>query len=285
MSVKKPIPPPDEVPVLEHPLFPAEEGERIPDIHFITICRWERGKAYTGQTVPAGELTDVSQIFALYGGGDYVLQGRKKSITYEGQPGQIVRQKKVNVPGKSRPMSGNPTEEELGELPVAARRAEAAPPGGLSGGDGLTQVMLAMFQSQQTAAQQAQQQAQQQSQQFMQMMVAMMQGSKSESAQMTQMMMTMSAQQSQNMMQMVTAMMANRGGGPEEFGKYAELMRGLGLGGKGTDDKPEDVGSLIENVADIVTGIASMRGGGTLPPAEPGSAVSVLEAMQQPKTG
>src|SRR6185369_1595497 len=281
--MKKPIPPPEDVPAPEHPLFPVEEGETPLDVHFITVQRWERGKAYTGGTFPAAEIMDVSQVFALYGGGDYVLQARKRSNTYEGQPGHIIRHRKINIPGKSRPMSGNPTEEELGELPVAARRAEATPPGGLSGGDGLTQVMLAMSKSQQTAAQQAQQQAQQQSQQFMQMMVAMMQGSKSESAQMTQMMMTMSAQQSQNMMQMVTAMMANRGGGPEEFGKYAELMRGLGLGGKGADDKPEDVGSLIENVADIVTGIASMRGGGTLPPAEPGSAVSVLEAMQQPK--
>jgi hypothetical protein len=232
--------------------------------------------------LPASELVDVSQIFALYGGGDYVLQGRKRSISYEGQPGQVVRQKKINIPGKSRPMSGNPTEEELGgELPPAGRRSE---PGGLAGGgDGLTQVLLAMFQGQQTAAQQAQQQAQQQSQNFMTMMATLMQGSKSESAQMTQMMMTMSAQQSQNMMQMVTAMMANRGGGPEEFAKYAELMRSMGLGGKGGEEKPEDVGSLVGDLADIVTGIASMRGGGTLPSAEPGSAASVLEAMQQPK--
>lgn len=270
---------------VEHPLFPVEDGEQVPEIHYITIARWERGKAMTGQTFPAAEITDVQHIFDLYGGGEYILQGRRASIKYEGQPGNTVRQKKINIPGKPRPMSQNPTEEELGELPQA-RRIEAGGFGG-GGGDGMTQVLLAMFQqqsaqaaAQQQATQAAQALAQQQAQQFMQMMVAMMQGSKSESSQMTTLMMQMSQQQSQNMMQMVTAMMANRGGGPEEMAKYAELMRTLGMGGaKGEDEKSEDVGSLVENLADIVTGIASMRGG-QLPPSEPGSAASVLQAMQ-----
>lgn len=282
----------EESTIHEHPLFPTEEGEDPPAIAYITVTRWERGKQVSGVTMPAGELLTTEQIAEIYGGGEYILIGRKASVTYPGQAGNKVRQIKVNIPGKLRPMSTTPTEDEAA-VAGAASLPSAAPVAAQPGSDGMTQLLMAMLSQQTQQAAAAQALAQTQSQQFMQMMVTMMGSGKSESAEMTKLMLQMNAQQSQNMMQMMATMMSARGGGPDEIAKYAQILdalRGKAGGGEGPSESGESMSSMIENVADIVTGIASMRGTPgaptpTLPAPDgtPGSASSVLESLGVPR--
>lgn len=249
----------------EHPLFPLEEGEDAPDISFMHITRWEKGKqVYASKLFTAAELTTLEQIQQLYGGGEYILIARKGSKSTPGQPGQISRHRKVSITGAPRPMSDDPADEEI-KKPAPAPPAQA----GMFGGDSSSQIFIAMMQMNQ----QAQERAAQAQQQFMTMFIQMMQSSKTESAAMTQMMMQMSQAQAQSMMQMVSGLMANRGGGPEEMSKYAELLKTLGFAHGGAPPKDEeksgfgleDLPSMIENVADIATAAAELRRGGSPP--------------------
>jgi len=274
----------------EHPLFPIEEDEKAPDISYIHVTRWEKGKqVYATKLFAATELTTLEQIQELYGGGDYILIGRNASRSSPGQPGsRMTKHRKINISGAPKPMSDDPTEEELngGKKPASPNTQPGA-----FGGDGGSQIFIAMMQMNQ----QAQERSAQAQQQFMTMFLQMMQNSKTESAAMTQMMMQMTQSQQASMLQMVTAMMANRGGGPEEMAKYAELLKTLGVGGNKESDKEkdgfsmEDLPSMIENVADIATAAAELRRGATPPsngmPQTPqiapgdGSAAAVAQAM------
>ena len=273
----------------EHPLFPLEEGEDPPDIAFIHITRWEKGKqVYASKLFTASELATFEQVQQIYGGGEYILIGRARSKTMPGQPGRVSRHRKVSISGAPKPMSDDPSDEEL-KKPGAP--APIAPSAGILGGGGGDSLFIAMMQMNQQAAERAAQ-AQQQ---FMTMFIQMMQSSKTESAAMTQMMMQMSQAQAQSMMQMVSGMMASRGGGPEEMSKYAELLKTLGFANANApkaEEKAgfglEDLPAMIENVADIATAAAELRRGaggptnGVTPPQiAPGdnSAAGIAAAM------
>jgi len=276
----------------EHPLFPVEEGDNPPDISFVHITRWERGKQIWGKCLPSHELQTIEQLQELYGGGEYVLVGRTQSKITPGIPARISKQRKLTVPGKSKPMSDDPTEEEEN----GGKKVVSPQPTGLLGG-GSDQIFIAMMQMNQ----QAQERAAAAQQQFMTMFIQMMQSSKTESAAMTQMMMQMSQAQAQSMMQMVTGLMANRGGGPEEMAKYAELLKTLGFSKEGASKEEEksgfgmeDLPAMIENVADIATAAAELRRGPSQPsngmPQTPqiasgeGSAASIAQAMNLGKS-
>jgi len=182
-------------------------------------------------------LTTLSQIEELYGGGEYILVGRNMSQSNPGQPGRsMTKHRKISIPGLAKPMSEDPTDEEMngGKKVIPPTPSQPGMFGG--GGDGASQIFIAMMQMNQ----QAQERSAQAQQQFMTMFLQMMQNSKTESAAMTQMMMQMTQSQQASMLQMVTAMMANRGGGPEEMAKYAELLKTLGVGGNKESDKEKD---------------------------------------------
>lgn len=278
----------DEFP--EHPLFPVEEGDKAPDISYIHVTRWERGKqVYATKLFTASELVTLEQVQQLYGGGEYILIGRGASKTQPGQPGnKMTKHRKVNISGAAKPMSDDPTDEEAN----GGKKVVTATPTGMLGG-GSDQIFIAMMQMNQ----QAQERAAAAQQQFMTMFIQMMQSSKTESAAMTQMMMQMSQAQAQSMMQMVTGLMANRGGGPEEMAKYAELLKSLGFASPQSGPKEEeksgfameDLPGMIENVADIATAAAELRRGPSQPnngmPQAPqitpgdGTASSIAQAM------
>ncbi len=264
---------------LEHPLFPVEEGDSPPDISFIHITRWERGKQYWGKCLPSHELQTVEQIAELYGGGEYVLVARTASKVTPGIPARISKQRKITIPGKPKPMSDDPTEEEENGGKKVIHQQQAA--NGLMGGaDGILLAILNMNATAQQAAEaraeRAAKEAADASSRFMMMFMELMKGNKSDASQMTQMMMQMSQAQNQSMMTMVTAMMSARGGGPEEMSKMVELLKGLGLnmGSKKEDDEKggfsmEDLPTMIENVADIATAAAELRRGPTPPNSQP----------------
>lgn len=235
----------------DHPLFPIEDPEDPrPDVSFISLMRFEGGRLKTAARVFSGlELRTLAQIEEMYGGGSYQLWGRKRSKANAEEPGTISVKRGFEIPGPSKPL-GNFTNEqtETGALrPVAATPAL---------NDNVLVAVLQM-QSQQQAAAAAQAQAQ--SQQFMTMMAQMMSASKTESSQMMQMMISMGQQSNQSMVQMITAMMANKGGGPEEMGKFLQLAKSLQTDNSEKKDTGElDVGSMLENVADAIAGVNSI---------------------------
>jgi len=274
----------------EHPLFPVEDGAENPQVDFITITRKDRGVMVYGPTEKAEDLTSTDQIFERFGGGMYELIARARGHVHPDLPNKITKRRWIPLPGKSKPLSQDPTDAELRASDMAppatpatssSTAAAPAPAGGM--GDG---VLVAILQMQQQA-----------SQQFMTLMLEMMKSGKSEAAesaraqaestkQFVQMMMTMSSQQQQSMLAMMTAMMQARGGGPEELEKYAALLKSIGFGGKASKAEPssDSVGAIVENLADIVQGGVQLMQSRGLPqpngqesPPPPGSAASVLD--------
>lgn len=272
----------------EHPLFPLVDNEKPYEISYITITRHENGVQKWGPSLPAEQLMTEEAIFELYGGGNYTLIARA-ATKRTGLPGKNQKARRINLAGKMKPLSGNPTPEELKFYEGLSTTVEAKP-AGQSFGD-MGQLFALMLQMNQQSAQRAQEQAQQ----FMTMFMGMMQGSKGDAQRMTEMMMTMSSQNQQTMMQFVTAMMANRGGGPEEMAKYADLLKTLGFAKgeakEGDKSGNESVGAIIENAADIVTGLVQLKGvmvppngqNGVAQPvvaeAPPGSALSFVRGL------
>jgi hypothetical protein len=270
----------------EHPLFPLEEGEKTIDVTYILISRFEEGVQKYGPNVLASELMSESDIAQRWGGGHYIIIARAKSTTFDGQPGKFRKHRRIHLPGNSKPLSPDPTPQEQ---KMANPNEKTAPPVQQNFGD-MGQLFAMMLQMNQ----QSSDRAAQQSQQFMTMFMTIMQGSKSDAQAMTQTMMTMSSQQQQSMMQFVTAIMGNRGGGPEEMAKYADLLRSLGVGGaaiKPEGEKPqsESIGAMLENAADFVQGLAVLKGSAPPPQqiapdtqaAPTGGASSVLKAMMR----
>jgi len=278
----------------DHPLFPVEEGEQPPRIAFIHVTRKDRGVMLYGPMMRADELTSLDTIFERFGGGMYELVGRGTSVRDPSQPGNITRRKWYPIPGRSKPLSQDPTADELRQaegVPPAASSAAAATPAPSSGGGG-DSLLVAVLNMQATS-----------SQNFMTLMMNMLTESKKEATeaaklqaqqqqQFAQMMMTLSGQQQQNMIGMMTAMLQSRGGGPEEMAKYADLLRKLGVGGAKPSDEAEGAdapgfGKMLEDAADFVQGVVALKGGavaGTngqpIAPPLPGTAAAVaIEGM------
>lgn len=81
-----------------------EDGERAaPDVHFVNVLRWEGGAKVTAPRLfRAEELQDQEQLFALYGGGKYELNGRDATCS------RIVARRALSLPGPSKPMHPAP---------------------------------------------------------------------------------------------------------------------------------------------------------------------------------
>lgn len=243
----------------EHPLFPAEDDDdETADIKFIQVTRIDRGRQlWAPRMFRADELTDLADISALYGGGQYELFGRGASVAKPDSPGRVSARRKYEIPGPSRPLGVDPGEEPAAP---AAPAVATSQPAISSGSDNLLVALLQMSSQQQAAQAQAQAQSQQQ---FMQMMTQILATSRQDSQNMMQVMMQMQGQQTQSMAGIMTAMLSNKSGGPEEFGKFIQIAKDVGALGKPEmpkteDEKPFDIGSALSDVADIVQGAHSM---------------------------
>lgn len=265
----------DNISYETHPLFPLDKSsgrhQKGFEVSYIQITRLEEGRQKWGPCIKAEELRTESDITERYGGGQFILIAREATKT--GLPGDITKQQRLNLPGLPKPLSPDPTpEEQKLAAPHLNGNSNQSVNGGMGLGDpmSLFAMMMQMQQQSLERERQASEKAAQQSQQFMTMFMTVMQGSKSDSQNMIQMMMQMNAQQQQGMLQFITAMMSNRGGGPEEMAKYAELLKALGVGGSnGGGEKKEEggVGSMLENVADIIQGVTMLKGLGAPPSA------------------
>jgi hypothetical protein len=274
------------VPYVEHPLFPLDDGQKPFDVSFIQLSRKEGGAmVFVPQHFRSEELTSTDQILERFGGGTYELYARSQSKSFPGQMGNISKRRLVTLPGRPKPLDpSNATNAEEIAAGIRPNPFDVPKPQGLFGsGAGSDGVLVAILQMNQQAAQAAQQQ----SQQFMALMMQMMSEGKKEAAESSRMMMQMFTQmttsQQQSMMQMLPLLVGNRGGGPEEFAKYAELMKSLGFGrpepAKEGEQTPENesVGAILENVADIVAGAPAALSAlkGVMPTADPNGAAGV----------
>ncbi len=289
MPRDKPAPTFDAWP--EHPLFPVEEGEKTPEVAWVQITRIDRGVQAYGPILRADELVSTDELFEMYGGGHYELWARAHSKMHADRPGNITKKKRFVLPGRSKPLSKDPTAEELRQAEGLGRSSEAAAPAPAPAAPMATgageSVLLALLNMQQ---QQAQANAES-SRQFMALMMSMINDSKKESVaqmqQLSSMMMQFSQSQQQSMITMMTALVQNRGGGPEELAKYAKLLRDLGVskGSAEGEAEPAGFGKMLEDAADFVQGVVQLKGamppapnGAPSAPPAPGSAAAVVAA-------
>ncbi len=277
----------------EHPLFPLEKpNERVPDISFIQVTRRQDGAMVWGPVIASHELTSTEQISERWGGGFYELWGRAESKHFPGQPGNLSRKRTYTLPGLEKPFADRPTLKERiasGLAPESGGQSQTAPAAAPSVASPLgdSAVLIALMNMQQQSAQQSQQMMVT----FMTMFMKMIESSKAEAQQqqqsMLQMMTTLSATSQNSMLQVLPLLVSNRGGGPEEMAKYAELFRALRGGSTSEDEKPSDPSGMLENIADIVAGapaaiasLQALKAAGPPPgmgePAPNGSAASVL---------
>ena len=119
-----------------HPLFPCEEGEKPTPIAWIQLRRYGvHGPVDCQRVWPAAELTCEDDLFQYFGGGVYELWGR--APLPNGQPGAIVKRRKITFEGLSKPFAGT---EQVDHGASPSSSAAAAPTG-----DGRMDLFLAMM--------------------------------------------------------------------------------------------------------------------------------------------
>lgn len=272
----------------DHPLFPRGEGEKPFEVAYIQVTRSEEGVQKYAGNFSAKELQSEQDIMDRFGGGYYQIASRKS--VRDGIPGPFTKHRKLFLPGALKPLSATPSnaERNLAGLPVETRTVQAvatAPAAPAQTMGDMAQLFGLMMQMNQSAADRAAQSQQA----MMTMFMGMMQNGKAESQAMTQMMLEMSSRGQASMTQLITAIMANRGGGPEEMAKYADLLKSLGFGTNGQPLKKEggdSLGEMVANAADIIQGMVQLKGSSpammpagetpSTPPQPIGGATSLL---------
>jgi len=249
-----------------HPLFPASEDDEDDDVKlvsFISISRIENGKQYLApRQRRADELRSLDQLHAEFGGGEYVLTAFHN--------GRISTRRKLNLPGKSKPMFDegiNSAEEQRATAQAAPVPVDpmAAMMGGQGGGlMGLIMMMMQQMMQQQAAA------AASQTQMFIAMMQGNQQSSSEEKAQARAELQANIERErisSERTMSLMREMMSAKG--PDSsagFTQGVEFMRGFAQmqieqiksTAKGDDT---DWGSLIETLGTAVQMFGVARGG------------------------
>lgn len=272
-----------------HPLFPLSEDDdddEVKLVSFISISRIENGKQYVApRQRRADELRSLDQLHAEFGGGEYVLTGFHN--------GRISTRRKLNLPGKSKPMFDegiNSAEEQRASAQAAP--ATADPMMSAMGGQGGGLMGLIMMMMQQMMQQQAQAAASQ-----TQMFIAMMQGNQQSSAEeKAQARAELQANiereriaSERNMAMMRELMQAKAGSGDSSAGftQGVEFMRNFSIMqienmknmAKG-DDGP-DWGSLLETLMTAFQMFSTAKGGVPgMPGSLPEGAAEVAEAAQ-----
>lgn len=272
----------DDGPWPEHPLFPAEDDEEPVRVEFIQVVRHDNGRPkIVPQAFRAAELQSLAQIHSMWGGGLYELIARRSSIHDPTQMGRLSGSRvRYEIPGTSRSLSESPDDVPTPTAtPAIGIGTVPAAPADNSTMGMFMQMQMQMFQvSQENTRQQAEAQRRADER------------SRTDTQAMMQMMAQMQASSNQSMMGVVTALITRDSGGGaggvDQIAKTAELFKSLGvLGTKGDDagGESESIGSIISNVADIVSGAVELKGGMPGAPVPPGSAASALGMPPMPK--
>lgn len=108
-----------------HPLFLWEEGERIQAIGWINVRRYTAtGPVDSPRVWPASELLSDEDLYALFGGGSYELLGRNSLPN--GQPGQVIRRRRLMLEGPPKPFSGETPQPQAAAAPAAGAMGSSA---------------------------------------------------------------------------------------------------------------------------------------------------------------
>jgi len=264
-----------------HPLFPADEDDtedEIKVVSHISIMRIENGKKFLAPTQRrADELRSLEQLHSEFGGGEYELIGFNQ--------GRISTRRKINLPGKSKPMYDEgvkSAEEQRASAQAAPAPLDpmAAMMGGQGGGlMGLIMMMMQQMMQQQAAA------AASQTQMFIAMMQGNQQSSSEEKAQARAELQAniererISSERNMAMMRELMQASASKTDSSAGFTQGVEFMRGFAqmqieqLKTAAKSDDGPDWGSLIETFGMAMQTFGVGKGGtvsGGLPEGIPG---------------
>jgi hypothetical protein len=251
---------------VEHPLFPAEGDDPPPPIAFISVYRYEpSGPVQVMRVFRAEELQNESQISELYGGGMYELHGRRQSKQDATLPGALVSKRRVRIPGEPQPLSPGGVAKPAVVEPVKA----AEPEMGVM--TMFMQMQMNMMQMQEAAAARREEAQQREADRRAQETREAAERSRHEQSQFTTLIMNMNAQSQQTMATIMGAVLQKSGGGgTAELTQLVDVLKGLGMKLPGAEAADEgggtDIGQVVADVADIVQGVAAMKGGAPVAP-------------------
>lgn len=221
-----------------HPLFPIEsELEEPAEVNSIYVARISP----TGQRISCPrpfsptELQSESDIFALFGGGTYVLTARGKGNA------QISGNRQITLDGAPRPLVP----------PDMATQAPPVAPPIAAGGGGLDSgaILLAVMQSQQENQRLMATMMQESSKQMIAMMTAMMGTSRSDSQALVQSMAAIQQASTAQQGELYKALLSAK---HSEGGSNTDLLKlGLELGQKlkgGDEDEGINLGQVLESL-------------------------------------
>ena len=208
-----------------HPLFPPDDDDDDSPAALISeICvqRVELGKKVTCPRMFRGEeLMSLTDLAALYGGGEYELIGRHNN--------RITSRRRYTIPGANKPMYEGSVQEA--EKPVTQSQVINPMQAMIGTGDGGIMGLIMMMMQQMMQAQA--QAAQNQTQMFLAMMTNTQQQSSEEKAQARaelQANIERERQSAERTMAMMREMMQSRpGSSGEEFSKGIEFMRSFAM--------------------------------------------------------
>lgn len=250
-----------------HPLFPPlNDDEDPPEVEQIHVTRFEAAgnQPWCAYRFGAEELTDLQQVFDLFGGGKYELVARADN--------RISARRRYELAGKSRPLVIGTTGEETEPAKVTAPVPPVqAPPESAAG---LLGVVMQMMQMQQSSNQL--------------MMQAMMKSSENTMTAMTSMTTAMLSRDSDGNKAMMQALQANNEralqGQAQVFSTMLEAISKASGGGQdvlkvykegladaaGDDSDTESDGGIMGTMKTAVEGmkvLSTLTGDG--PPAAP----------------
>lgn len=235
-----------------HPLFPPlNDDEEAPEVTAIHVSRFENGGTpWCPYKFAPEELTELQQIYDLFGGGKYELVAR-------GEVGFSAR-RRYEIPGRPKPLTGPAGAEELPEVPRVATVA-AAPP---TTDAGLLGLMLQMMTTQ---AQSNQQMMMAMMQNSTAMMTAMVNRDAESSKTLLQAMSQNNERALQGQAQVFQAMIEATGKGGSGKDLLAAYRDGLGDAAGSETDKSEGEGDILTTVSQVAEAVklASVFGGGS----------------------
>lgn len=228
-----------------HPLFPPLDDAKDPPVfERIGVSRLEsRGPVWVPRSFAPEEIQDLDDLYARFGGGTYELVARAAATQ------RIVARRVYTIPGKSKPLDGEPAAEAAAPTPVP----QFVAPSDRNEDRFLALITLMM-----------QQQAQSQ-QMMMQLITTVLASTKQESKDFVQAMASLNGQDKATMGAVLQAVMANAGKG----------------GGGGSGNPVEDAGHMLVNMLQIVetmkASAGEIMGGG--PSSEGGLMKDFVQAM------
>jgi hypothetical protein len=230
-----------------HPLFPTGQGEPIPQIEWINVCRFEpgRGPVDCPRVFPASELQSLEDLAGMYGGGRYELRGRASGP--DGGPGPMLRYQRFTLDGDSLPFAGEMGAAAAGAAPAQNGATERMDP------------MMLFLTMQKESANEARASADRQ----MQLIVAMMtQSSQQQTASQTAMAQIMAAAMGSNkgpdLAGLLTAVAAMSSSQLQAFAQMAPKSDGTGDLDKIA--KLIEISKAIKPDEDSITGILTGAG-------------------------